>query len=53
MGSHLLVAVGRQPNTDDLGLDRAGGVEVDSRGYIVVDDQLRTTAEHIWAMGGL
>ncbi len=52
VGSHLLVAVGRQPNTDDLGLDRAGGVEVDSRGYIVVDDQLRTTAEHIWAMGG-
>ncbi len=50
VGSHLLVAVGRQPNTDDLGLDRAG-VEVDSRGYIVVDDQLRTTAEHIWAMG--
>jgi pyruvate/2-oxoglutarate dehydrogenase complex dihydrolipoamide dehydrogenase (E3) component len=49
-GSHLLMAVGRQPNTDDLGLDRAG-VEVDSRGYIVVDDQLRTTAEHIWAMG--
>ncbi|KAA0109529.1 FAD-containing oxidoreductase [Mycolicibacterium sp. P1-5] len=49
-GSHLLMAVGRQPNTDDLGLDRAG-VEVDGRGYIVVDDQLRTTAEHIWAMG--
>jgi pyruvate/2-oxoglutarate dehydrogenase complex dihydrolipoamide dehydrogenase (E3) component len=49
-GSHLLVAVGRRPNTDDLGLDRAG-VEVDGRGYIVVDDQLRTTAEHIWAMG--
>ncbi|AKK30644.1 mercuric reductase [Mycobacterium sp. EPa45] len=50
VGTHLLVAVGRQPNTDDLGLDRAG-VELDSRGYIVVDDQLRTTAEHIWAMG--
>jgi pyruvate/2-oxoglutarate dehydrogenase complex dihydrolipoamide dehydrogenase (E3) component len=49
-GSHLLVAVGRRPNTDDLGLERAG-VEVDGRGYIVVDDQLRTTAEHIWAMG--
>ncbi|MGY4712106.1 FAD-containing oxidoreductase [Mycolicibacterium sp. CBM1] len=49
-GSHLLVAVGRQPNTDDLGLDRAG-VEVDGRGYIAVDDQLRTSAEHIWAMG--
>ncbi len=49
-GSHLLVAVGRQPNTDDLGLD-AAGVDTDARGYIVVDDQLRTSAEHIWAMG--
>lgn len=49
-GSHLLVAVGRQPNTDDLGLD-AAGVQTDERGYIVVDDQLRTTADHIWAMG--
>ena len=49
-GSHLLVAVGRQPNTDELGLD-AAGVEVDGHGYVVVDDQLRTTAEHIWAMG--
>jgi pyruvate/2-oxoglutarate dehydrogenase complex dihydrolipoamide dehydrogenase (E3) component len=49
-GSHLLMAVGRQPNTDDLGLEKAG-VETDSRGYIVVDDQLRTNVEHIWAMG--
>jgi pyruvate/2-oxoglutarate dehydrogenase complex dihydrolipoamide dehydrogenase (E3) component len=49
-GSHLLVAVGRQPNTDDLGLDRAG-VQTDKRGYIVVDDQLRTNVDHIWAMG--
>lgn len=49
-GSHLLVAVGRQPNTDDLGLD-AAGVDTDRRGYIVVDDQLRTTVDHIWAMG--
>ena len=49
-GSHLLVAVGRRPNTDDLRLDLAG-VDVDDRGYVVVDDQLRTTAEHIWAMG--
>lgn len=49
-GSHALIAVGRKPNTDDLGLDRAG-VAVDDRGYIRVDDQLRTTAEHIWAMG--
>ncbi len=49
-GSHLLMAVGRQPNTDDLGLD-AAGVDTDRRGYIVVDDQLRTTVDHIWAMG--
>jgi pyruvate/2-oxoglutarate dehydrogenase complex dihydrolipoamide dehydrogenase (E3) component len=49
-GTHLLVAVGRQPNTDDLELDKAG-VETDARGYIVVDDQLRTNVEHIWAMG--
>lgn len=49
-GSHLLLAVGRRPNTDDLGLD-AAGVQTDERGYIVVDDQLRTSAEHIWAMG--
>jgi pyruvate/2-oxoglutarate dehydrogenase complex dihydrolipoamide dehydrogenase (E3) component len=44
------MAVGRRPNTDDLGLDNAG-VEMDERGYIVVDDQLRTNVEHIWAMG--
>ena len=49
-GTHLLVAVGRQPNTDDLGLE-AAGVETDRRGYIVVDDQLRTNVDHIWAMG--
>ncbi|MGX9792148.1 FAD-containing oxidoreductase [Mycobacterium sp. MMS18-G62] len=49
-GTHLLMAVGRQPNTDDLGLDKAG-VETDHRGYIVVDDQLRTNVDHIWAMG--
>ncbi|MDQ0391658.1 FAD-containing oxidoreductase [Labrys monachus] len=49
-GSHVLVAVGRSPNTDDLGLDKAG-VTVDSRGYIEVDDQLRTSVEDIWAMG--
>src|SRR6185312_185255 len=41
VGSHLLMAVGRKPNTDDLGLDRAG-VQTDKRGYIVVDDELRT-----------
>jgi pyruvate/2-oxoglutarate dehydrogenase complex dihydrolipoamide dehydrogenase (E3) component len=50
LGSHLLVATGRRPNTDDLGLDRAG-VETDARGYIKVDGQLRTNAPGIWAMG--
>ena len=49
-GSHLLLAVGRRPNTDDLDLDRAG-VATDDRGYITVDDRLRTNVEHIWAMG--
>ncbi len=49
-GSHLLVATGRRPNTDDLGLDVAG-IETDDRGYVVVDDQLRTTVPGVWAMG--
>jgi pyruvate/2-oxoglutarate dehydrogenase complex dihydrolipoamide dehydrogenase (E3) component len=49
-GSHLLLAVGRQPNTDDLDLDKAG-VRCDERGYIVVDDRLQTTAPGIWALG--
>lgn len=49
-GTHALIAVGRRPNTDDLALDRAG-VSTDARGYIEVDDQLRTSADHIWAMG--
>jgi pyruvate/2-oxoglutarate dehydrogenase complex dihydrolipoamide dehydrogenase (E3) component len=49
-GSHLLLAIGRRPNTDDLGLDTAG-VEVDARGYIKVDDELRTSAPGIWALG--
>lgn len=49
-GSHLLVAVGRVPNTHDLGLDRAG-VTADARGYIQVDDRLRTRVEGIWAIG--
>jgi len=49
-GSHLLLAVGRRPNTDDLGLDKAG-VAVGPRGYIVVDDQLRTSVPGIWALG--
>jgi pyruvate/2-oxoglutarate dehydrogenase complex dihydrolipoamide dehydrogenase (E3) component len=49
-GSHLLLAVGRRPNTDDLGLDNAG-VSVDQHGFIEVDDQLRTNVPGIWAMG--
>ncbi|MGH8623220.1 MAG: FAD-containing oxidoreductase, partial [Burkholderiales bacterium] len=49
-GSHLLLAVGRVPNTDDLGLDKAG-VNTDARGYIVVDDELRTNEPGIWALG--
>jgi pyruvate/2-oxoglutarate dehydrogenase complex dihydrolipoamide dehydrogenase (E3) component len=49
-GTQLLLAVGRQPNTDDLGLD-AAGVQTDARGYIVVDDALKTSVDHIWAMG--
>lgn len=49
-GSHLLVATGRRPNTDDLGLEQAG-VAVDARGYIQVDDQLRTSVPGIWALG--
>ena len=50
VGSHVLLAVGRRPNTHDLGLDKAG-VEVDKQGYIVVDDQLRSNVPGIWAMG--
>jgi len=49
-GSHVLLAVGRVPNTDDLGLEKAG-VAVDKRGFIVVDEQLRTNVEGIWALG--
>jgi len=49
-GSHLLMATGRRPNTDDLGLERAG-VKQDKRGYIEVDDQLQTSVSGIWALG--
>jgi len=49
-GSHVLLAVGRQPNTEDLGLERAG-VRTDARGFIVVDDQCHTSAEGVWAVG--
>ena len=50
IGSHVLLAVGRVPNTHDLGLDKAG-IETDKRGYVVVDDQLRTNVEGVWALG--
>ena len=49
-GSHVLLAVGRRPNTDQLGLDQAG-VAVDARGFITVDDELRTSVAGIWALG--
>jgi pyruvate/2-oxoglutarate dehydrogenase complex dihydrolipoamide dehydrogenase (E3) component len=48
--THVLLAVGRRPNTDDLGLDQAG-VEVDERGFILVDDELCTNVPGIWALG--
>jgi len=49
-GSHVLLAVGRRPNTDDLGLDRAG-VATDARGFVTVDDTLATNVPGIWALG--
>jgi pyruvate/2-oxoglutarate dehydrogenase complex dihydrolipoamide dehydrogenase (E3) component len=49
-GSHVLLAVGRRPNTGDLGLERAG-VAIDARGYIQVDEGLATNVEGIWALG--
>ena len=49
-GSHLLLAVGRVPNTGDLGLDKAG-IKTNERGYIEVDDQLRTSVSGVWALG--
>jgi pyruvate/2-oxoglutarate dehydrogenase complex dihydrolipoamide dehydrogenase (E3) component len=50
VGSHVLLAVGRRPNTDDLGLE-AAGVATDGRGYITVDDSLATSVPGIWALG--
>jgi pyruvate/2-oxoglutarate dehydrogenase complex dihydrolipoamide dehydrogenase (E3) component len=50
VGSHILLAVGRRPNTDDLGLDKAG-IATDPRGYITVDDQLATNVPGVWALG--
>lgn len=49
-GSHVLLATGRRPNTDDLGLE-AAGIATDQRGYITVDDGLATSAEGVWALG--
>lgn len=49
-GSHLLLAMGRQPNTDDLALEKAG-LRADARGFILVDEQLQTAVPGIWALG--
>src|SRR5215469_10765193 len=49
-GTHLLVSIGRTPNTKGMGLEQAG-VELDERGYIKVNDRLETTASNVWAMG--
>ncbi len=49
-GTHLLLAVGRRPNTDDLGLE-AAGIKSDAKGYITVDDQCRTNVPGVWAIG--
>nr|WP_029076909.1 FAD-containing oxidoreductase [Kaistia adipata] len=49
-GSHLLVATGRRPNTDDLDIEKAG-IAVDAHGYVIVDDALRTNVDGIWALG--
>jgi pyruvate/2-oxoglutarate dehydrogenase complex dihydrolipoamide dehydrogenase (E3) component len=51
VGSHVLLAVGRRPNTDDLGLERTGIAVDDKHGYIVVDEELRTNVPGIWALG--
>ncbi|MFC0387539.1 FAD-containing oxidoreductase [Muricoccus vinaceus] len=50
IGSHVLLAVGRRPNTDDLGL-QAAGITTDGRGYVVVDDQLQTNVPGVYALG--
>ncbi len=49
-GTHLLIATGRKPNSDDLGLDKAG-IELDARGYITVNDELETSVKGVWALG--
>ena len=50
VGSHVLLAVGRRPNTDDLGLEKAG-VATDAHGFITVDDSLATNVPGVWALG--
>jgi len=50
IGSHVLLAVGRRPNTDDLGLDLAG-IATDAKGYVTVDDMLQTNVPGVWALG--
>lgn len=50
IGSHVLLATGRRPNTDDLGLEIAG-IELDAHGYITVNDRLEASADGIWALG--
>ncbi|MHC1550136.1 FAD-containing oxidoreductase [Phyllobacterium sp. K27] len=50
IGSHVLLAIGRRPNTDDLDIEKAG-IEIDERGYIKVEDDLSTSADGIWALG--
>jgi pyruvate/2-oxoglutarate dehydrogenase complex dihydrolipoamide dehydrogenase (E3) component len=50
ISSHLLLAVGRRPNTDDLALDKAG-IAFNAKGYIEVDDFLQTSVPDIWALG--
>ena len=50
VASHVLLAVGRRPNTDDLGLEQAG-IKTDQHGYIIVDDRLATNVPGIWALG--
>ncbi len=49
-GTHLLVAGGRTPNTDGIGLDKAG-VQINERGHVKVNERLQTTAENVWAVG--
>ena len=49
-GTHLLVAGGRTPNTDGIGLEKAG-VETDERGHVKVNERLQTTAKDVWAVG--